>query len=49
MLHIAFILNPITIEDVMEIAEAGLRMPHNSTFFYPKTPTGLVINALWND
>ncbi|HVN70671.1 MAG TPA: DUF1015 domain-containing protein [Desulfomonilia bacterium] len=43
---IAFLLNPPTIEDVMEIAETGLRMPHNSTFFYPKTPTGLVFHTL---
>ena len=43
---IAFLLNPSTIEDIMEIAEAGLRMPQKSTFFYPKTPTGLVFHSL---
>jgi len=43
---ITFLLNPPTMDDVMEIAEAGLRMPHNSTYFYPKTPTGLVFHSL---
>ncbi|NLI47472.1 MAG: DUF1015 domain-containing protein, partial [Acidobacteria bacterium] len=36
MADIAFLLNPPTMDDVLEIAEAGLRMPHNSTYFYPK-------------
>lgn len=43
---IAFLLNPSTIQEVMEIAEAGVRMPQKSTFFYPKIPTGLVFNPL---
>lgn len=43
---IAFLLNPPTMEDVLEIAETGLRMPHNSTYFYPKVPTGLVFHSL---
>jgi uncharacterized protein (DUF1015 family) len=43
---IAFLLNPPSMEDVMEIAEVGLRMPHNSTYFYPKVPTGLVFHSL---
>ncbi len=43
---IAFLLNPPSMEDVMEIAEAGLRMPLNSTYFFPKTPTGLVFHSL---
>lgn len=43
---ITFILNPPTMEDVLEVAEAGLRMPHNSTYFYPKTPAGLVFHSL---
>jgi uncharacterized protein (DUF1015 family) len=30
----------------MAIAEAGLRMPQKSTFFYPKIPTGLVFYPL---
>lgn len=43
---IAFLLNPPSIEEVFEIAEAGLRMPHNSTYFYPKVPTGLVFHSI---
>ena len=29
-----------------EIVSAGQRLPPKSTFFYPKLPTGLVINQL---
>ena len=43
---ISFLLNPPSMEDVLDIAEAGLRMPHNSTYFYPKVPTGLVFHSL---
>jgi len=43
---ISFLLNPPTMEDVSEVAEAGLRMPHTSTYFYPKTPAGLVFHSL---
>lgn len=43
---IAFLLNPNTIEEIMEVAEAGLRMPQKSTYFYPKTPTGIVFHSL---
>ncbi|MGC9325967.1 MAG: DUF1015 domain-containing protein [Desulfomonilia bacterium] len=43
---IAFLLNPTSIQEVMEIAEAGIRMPRKSTFFYPKVPTGLVFHSL---
>ena len=43
---IAFLLNPNTIEEIMDVAEAGLRMPQKSTCFYPNTPTGLVFHSL---
>jgi uncharacterized protein (DUF1015 family) len=43
---IVFLLNPSTIQEIMAIAEAGLRMPQKSTFFYPKIPTGLVFYPL---
>ncbi len=43
---IAFLLNPNTIDEVMEIAEAGLRMPQKSTNFYPKIPAGLIFHSL---
>ncbi|MEK6711255.1 MAG: DUF1015 domain-containing protein, partial [Nitrospinota bacterium] len=40
----ALLLNPTPIEAVCRIARAGGRMPHKSTYFYPKLRTGLVIH-----
>ncbi len=42
--QLAVFLNPTRMEQVKEIAQAGLKMPQKSTFFYPKVLTGLVIN-----
>lgn len=42
----AFLLNPTPVEQVLAVADAGGRMPQKSTYFYPKIPTGLVMNAL---
>jgi uncharacterized protein (DUF1015 family) len=42
----AFILRGTPIDQVREVAAAGETMPPKSTFFYPKVPTGLVINPL---
>jgi uncharacterized protein (DUF1015 family) len=42
----AFLLNPVPVAQVLEIADAGRRMPRKSTFFHPKLATGLVINTL---
>ncbi|MFA5104998.1 MAG: DUF1015 domain-containing protein [Candidatus Margulisiibacteriota bacterium] len=39
----AFLLNPSTISQIMETADAGARMPQKSTFFYPKVLSGLVM------
>jgi len=39
-----FFLNPIDPGKVREVALAGERMPHKSTYFYPKPLSGLVIN-----
>ena len=41
----ALLLNPTPIDSVRAIARAGGRMPHKSTYFYPKLRTGLVIHA----
>ncbi len=41
-----FFINHTRIEQVREIASAGLIMPHKSTYFYPKVISGLVINPL---
>ncbi len=40
-----FVLNPMPIEQVLEIADRGLILPHKSTYFYPKILTGMVINS----
>ncbi|MDY6795402.1 MAG: DUF1015 domain-containing protein [Actinomycetota bacterium] len=39
----AFIMRPTLIEDIWRIARGGERMPHKSSYFYPKLPSGLVI------
>jgi uncharacterized protein (DUF1015 family) len=43
---VAFLLNPVPVEKVLAVADAGQRMPPKSTFFHPKLVTGLVINRL---
>jgi uncharacterized protein (DUF1015 family) len=45
----AILLNPTKITQVQAVAEAGLRMPPKSTFFYPKLLTGLVIHPIVSD
>lgn len=42
----AFLLNPVTIDSVMSLADQGERMPQKSTFFHPKLGTGLVFYPL---
>lgn len=47
---VAFLLNPTKIEQVCSIAQGGMRMPHKSTYFYPKLVTGLIMrdmNSPW--
>ena len=39
-------MNATRKEQLMAVAEAGLRMPTKSTYFYPKVLTGLVLNPL---
>jgi len=41
---LAFILNPVRIEQIIEVSLQGERMPPKSTYFYPKVLSGLVIN-----
>ena len=41
-----FLVNPTTIGQVKSVSDAGLFMPHKSTYFYPKIVTGLVMNVL---
>ncbi len=44
--EVLFFLRPTPVEQVLDTADAGLTMPHKSTFFYPKILTGLVMNTL---
>ena len=45
-LQMAFLLKPFPLDLFKEIIDAGQKLPPKSTFFYPKLPTGLVINPL---
>jgi uncharacterized protein (DUF1015 family) len=42
---VAVLMNPTPLEPMVQIAMGGERMPHKSTYFYPKLPTGLVMNC----
>jgi uncharacterized protein (DUF1015 family) len=44
--QMAFLLNHTKIEHVKEIAGNSMVMPRKSTFFYPKTLSGLVFNKI---
>ncbi|MGH7275225.1 MAG: DUF1015 domain-containing protein, partial [Nitrospiria bacterium] len=39
--QMAFFLNPVKIEVVQNLARKGIKMPHKSTYFYPKPLSGL--------
>jgi len=41
-----FLLNNTRVDQVIEIAGLGMRMPHKSTYFYPKIITGFVIRDM---
>jgi len=42
----AFFMNPVKLQQLTMVTEAGERMPQKSTYFYPKVYTGLTINKL---
>lgn len=42
----ALLLNATKVGEIQAVATAGERMPHKSTYFYPKPLTGLVINVM---
>ena len=42
----ALLLNPTKVSEVQAVAAAGDRMPHKSTYFFPKPLTGLVMNVM---
>lgn len=43
---VGFVLRPPTIDQILQVANGGDRMPPKSTFFAPKPPTGLVLRLL---
>lgn len=45
-LNIAFFLNPVKIDQIINVALGGNKMPPKSTYFYPKVLSGLVVNKL---
>ncbi len=44
--QMAFLLKPFPMAEFEDVVSQGQRLPRKSTFFYPKLPTGLVINQL---
>ena len=42
----SLLLNPTKVAEVRAVAAAGERMPHKSTYFFPKPLTGLVMNVM---
>jgi len=44
--QVAFFTNPVKMQQLARITDAGERMPHKSTYFYPKMYTGLTIQKL---
>jgi uncharacterized protein (DUF1015 family) len=42
----AFFMNPVKMQQLKMVTDAGERMPQKSTYFYPKVYTGLTINKL---
>ena len=45
----AFILNATKAEDILAIVSTGEKMPQKSTYFYPKLPSGLIVNKVEAD
>jgi uncharacterized protein (DUF1015 family) len=43
---LGFLVNPVRIEQVLAVADAGEVLPQKSTYFYPKLATGMVLNPL---
>jgi uncharacterized protein (DUF1015 family) len=43
---VAFSLHPTTMEQIMNVADAGAIMPPKSTWFEPKLRSGLFVHSL---
>jgi len=44
--QLTFLVNPIPVKSVLDIAAAGDKMPQKATYFYPKLLSGLVLRKL---
>jgi uncharacterized protein (DUF1015 family) len=44
---VVFLIQPVGIDEVVNLSDRGERMPQKSTFFHPKMGTGLVFNPLY--
>jgi uncharacterized protein (DUF1015 family) len=44
--QLALLLSPVKPEVIKAMADVGDKMPRKSTYFYPKLPSGLIINRL---
>jgi uncharacterized protein (DUF1015 family) len=44
--EVAFVMHPVTVDQVMDVADQGRIMPPKSTWFEPKLRSGLVIHTL---
>ncbi len=44
--QLAFFMNPVKMQHLKMVTDAGEKMPQKSTYFYPKIYTGLTINKL---
>jgi uncharacterized protein (DUF1015 family) len=44
--QVALFINPIKLEQLKLVTDAGERMPHKSTYFYPKMYSGITIQKL---
>ena len=42
----AFFLRPPVLDEIKNIVKRRERMPHKTTYFYPKPPSGMVINKI---
>jgi uncharacterized protein (DUF1015 family) len=47
--QLAFFLNTVPVSSILDTADTGRRLPQKATYFYPKTPAGLVINPVWDE
>ena len=43
---VAFAMEPVTVEEMMAIADAGAIMPPKSTWFEPKLRSGLFVHSV---